>query len=75
MASVGILKQALLSVNSYESTEAVDFSIRLLDLLGMGDNKNTLQQLKELLTRQIYGFSYFKMLEQKIKYATSEIIA
>ena len=75
MASVGILRMSLLSVNSYESSEIVDWSIQLIDALGMGNNTNTLHQLKELLTRQIYGFSYFKMLEQKIKFATGEIIA
>ena len=42
MASVGILRMSLLSVNSYELSEIVDWSIQLLDALGMGNNTNTL---------------------------------
>ena len=74
MAGVGILKQALLSVNSNEDITIVDLSIQLIDLLGQGDNLFILEQLKDSLKLQEYGFSYFKMIEQKIIHATNEII-
>ena len=74
MCSVGVLKQALLSVNSKEPPKTVDLCIELIDLLGMGQNLYVLETLISYLKQQIFGFSYFKMIEQKIVHATSEII-
>lgn len=74
MCSVGVLKQALLSVSSNEPQKTVDLSIELIDLLGVGSNIFVLEKLINYLKQQIFGFSYFKMLEQKIIHATSEII-
>ena len=49
MCSVGVLKQALLSVNSDELQQTVDLSIELIDLLGMGSNLFVLEQLVSCL--------------------------
>lgn len=63
MASVGVLKCALTSINPDEPREIVDLSIKLIDLLGFGDNLFILKQLMEFLKEQTYGFSFFKMME------------
>ena len=65
---------ALTSVNSNEPSEIVDLSLEIIDLLCLGNNYFTLENLRNRLTQQIYGFSYFKMIEQKIIYTSSEII-
>ena len=75
MCSVGVLKSALLSVNSNEDPVTVDLCIELLDQLGMGNNLFIIEQLKACLQIEVYGFSYFKMIEQKIEHATEELIA
>lgn len=74
MASVGVLKCALTSINPEESREIVDLSIKLIDLLSLGDNLFILEKLMTFLKEQTYGFSFFKMVEQKIINATQEII-
>ena len=51
IAGVGILKQAVLSVNSEEHMEVVDLSIKLIDLLGMGGNIFIMKWLHEALTQ------------------------
>ena len=48
MCSVGVLKQAILSVDSNEPQKTVDLSIELIDLIGM-DNKFVLKQLVSCL--------------------------
>ena len=51
MASVGILKQAVLSVSAAEHMEVVDLSLSLIDLLCQGENIFTLEILKEFLVQ------------------------